>query len=168
MSGDLTGPVVTFLSRSLFEAPLGGRSVLPTSAVVWTRLASLDRAPAEGGAPQEECPGQQHPGCSFKALLVVLRNPSNLCYMHSVVLSYLCSCTGDVHTFLGNRWEAFRTLFLVKKTLCVARVLILAAHDEGWTDVQNQHDVAEFAHFFMQRLPNALMQGTRRPAAPLV
>ena len=157
--------------RSLLEAHIGRRSVLPSEAVDWTCLASLGRSTAQGSSAQEECSRAVHPECSFKALLKqVLRNPSNLCYLHTVVISFawcFSYCAGDAAGFLGERWEAIRHLFqpatcpILLPSFLSWRLLL-----QGWSDLQSQHDAAEFAEYFLDRFQHSLTSGEWEARTP--
>ena len=106
---------------------------------------------ADRWPPDQASPTGDTAGAYKAALTSALLNPSNLCYENSFALSYawcLAACEGDLCSFLGRSWEAFRVLLQRSITpfqltgLLSWRILL-----QGWSDITSQHDAAEFADF---------------------
>ena len=127
---------------------------------------SADRWPPDQASPAAtSCPGNGDTAGAYKAVLTsALLNPSNLCYVNTFAVSYawcLAACEGDLCSFLGRSWEAFRVLLQRSaKPFQLTGLLSWRILLQGWSDITSQHDAAEFADFVLGRLERILCFGT--------
>ena len=95
---------------------------------------------------------------------LILRNPSNYCYMNSVMRSLLWAITRDPSlddTFGGAGLVFLKQLFQHRgKPVFLAGQMMFNFALCGWRSPAQQHDSAEFFHHIVDRLGVSAFEGT--------
>ncbi|CAE7456804.1 unnamed protein product [Symbiodinium natans] len=157
LTGEMQGPIVTFLSEISLRHASGDDLFHILNR--WCGLASLLIV----GLQIKQARPRRH-ALATAVLTSALLNPSNLCYVNTFAVSYawcLAACEGDLCSFLGRSWEAFRVLLQRSaKPFQLTGLLSWRILLQGWSDITSQHDAAEFADFVLGRLERILCFGT--------
>ena len=111
---------------------------------------------SSAGPPAALPTGELHPeSARFCILQLKLRNPSNLCYMHSVVLSWLwCLAVCPISSTQVPEWIAMG----LRRILQCPTLQLLYSHPtwctlmQEWESPHRQHDAAEFVQYLHRRM----------------
>ena len=141
-----------------------GTSLLsPPGSSAGTSVPSALRATAAQGELSEVAGGSEL-GRDASMRTLILRNPSNYCYMNSLMRSLLWAITRDPSlddTFVGAGLVFLQQLFRHRgKPVFLAGQMMFNFALRGWRSPAQQHDSAEFFHHIVDRLGVSAFEGT--------